>query len=209
MELSGKIGYYYYATTPKTHQNHPKYTIMATFLKRGKTWRAQITKKVGEAIIRRSGTFPTKSQSVAWALETESALVGLKRVGVTGVTVARNQGMTVQEVIERYMEEVAPLHKGSAREITALQKILREQTWLTVMPLSEVTHGDVARFRDLRLRYGVNGARRRKTRPRACGNRRSPRAGRSVSRQTLLIGLRMRSGCFRPSALPCGSIRSA
>ena len=157
MELSGKIGYYYYATTPKTHQNHPKYTIMATFLKRGKTWRAQITKKVGEAIIRRSGTFPTKSQSVAWALETESALVGLKRVGVTGVTVARNQGMTVQEVIERYMEEVAPLHKGSAREITALQKILREQTWLTVMPLSEVTHGDVARFRDLRLRY-VSGA---------------------------------------------------
>jgi integrase len=147
---------------------------MATFIKRGKTWRAQITKKVGEEIIRRSGTFPSKAQASAWALETESALVGLKRVGVTGVTVARNQGMTVQEVIERYMKEVATLHKGSAREITALRKIVREQAWLTDMPLNEVTHGDVARFRDLRLKY-VSGA--------------------TVAREMVLLGSMFQTAC--------------
>ncbi len=130
---------------------------MATFIRRGKTWRAQITKKVGSEIIRRSATFPTKAQATAWALETESALVGLKRVGATGVTVAKNQGMTVAEVIERYISEVAPRHKGGARETKALRKIVREQTWLTDMPLNEVTHGDVARFRDLRLKH-VSGA---------------------------------------------------
>jgi integrase len=130
---------------------------MATFLKRGKTWRAQITKKVGDEVIRRSGTFPTKAQAVAWALEVESGLAGVKRSGVTGVTVAKNQGMTVAEVIGRYMEEVAPKHKGSIREIKSLQKILREQTWLTLKPMSEVVRGDIARFRDLRLKY-VSGA---------------------------------------------------
>ncbi len=143
------------------HQNHTKYTDtvhqMATFLKRGKTWRCQITKKVGSEIIRRSATFPTKAQASAWALETESALVGLKRVGVTGSLIADNQGMTVQEVIDRYMREVAPLHRGAKREITTLMKISREHQWLVVKPLNEVTHGDLAKFRDLRLQH-VSGA---------------------------------------------------
>jgi integrase len=71
--------------------------------------------------------------------------------------IARNQGMTVAEVIERYIREVAPRHKGAARETKALRKIMREQTWLTVMPLNEVTHGDVARFRDIRLKI-VSGS---------------------------------------------------
>jgi integrase len=145
--------HHYTKSTPNT----PTPYTMATFLKRGKTWRCQITKKVGDEIIRRSGTFPTKAQAVAWALEVESGLVGLKRVGVTGVTVARNQGMTVQEVIDRYMREVAPLHRGAKREITTLMKISREHPWLVVKPLNEVTHGDLVRFRDLRLQH-VSGA---------------------------------------------------
>jgi integrase len=72
------------------------------------------------------------------------------------------------------MKEVAPLHKGSAREITALRKIVREQAWLTDMPLNEVTHGDVARFRDLRLKY-VSGA--------------------TVAREMVLLGSMFQTAC--------------
>ncbi len=80
-------------TTP-LHQNHTKYP-MATFIKRGKTWRCQVTKKVGGEIVRRSGTFPTKSQAVAWAIETESGLLGIKRTGLTGAVVARDQRVSM------------------------------------------------------------------------------------------------------------------
>jgi hypothetical protein len=44
---------------------------MATFLKRGETWRAQVRRKDYKAV---TATFPTKAQAQAWARKIEAEM---------------------------------------------------------------------------------------------------------------------------------------
>ncbi|WP_297484403.1 site-specific integrase [Ferrovum sp.] len=134
---------------------------MATYVKRGKTWRCQVTKKVGGEVVRRSGTFPTKAQAVAWGIETESEILGVKRAGLTGAVVARDQRVTVEALFRRYESEVTPSHRGAVRERTAIRKIMRDFQWMMVKAVCDVTPQDIARFREERLVQVSGGSVRR------------------------------------------------
>jgi integrase len=134
---------------------------MATFIKRGKTWRCQITKRVGGAVVRRSGTFPTKAQAAAWAIETESEILGVKRTGLTGSVVSRDQRVTVENLFRRFEEEVTPSHRGAVRERNAIKKIVYDFQWWMAMAAADVTSADIARYREERLRKVSCGSVRR------------------------------------------------
>jgi integrase len=108
---------------------------VATFRKRGDTWRAEI-KLSG---VRESMTFDTVAAARAWAREREAEIASGRR----GQIVAR----TVKQALERYAEKVSPKHKGERWERVRLGKLAR------VLPfsgrwLAEVTKADIADWRD-------------------------------------------------------------
>lgn len=72
---------------------------MATILKRGEKWRAQIVKKG----IRKNATFATKSEAVRWAQSLESQIEAGEYSPVPKMTFA--------ELIDKYVEEVT-VNKG-------------------------------------------------------------------------------------------------
>src|SRR6476620_9553266 len=79
---------------------------MATYRKRGNTWRAEIAKNGA----RLSATFVTKPEAVAWATEKEADL----RRGGPIATVANNK--TFADAVRRYELEVSPTKKGERWE---------------------------------------------------------------------------------------------
>ncbi|QKE37854.1 tyrosine-type recombinase/integrase [Ferrovum myxofaciens] len=124
---------------------------MATFIKRGATWRAQISKRVGGEIIRLSQSFQGKAQAVAWAVETEAGLIGRKVAGLVGIPAGPAGVKTLVAAVDRYTSEVAPGHRGGGMEKVRLLALMRDHRWLFVKPVCEVTQFDLGRFRDERL----------------------------------------------------------
>ena len=109
---------------------------MATFAKRGGRWRAQVrVRGVSE-----SATFDTKREAQRWALEREQAL----ELGYV------TTGHTVGDVFKRYAEEVSPGKKGARNERARLKALSRDP--LAAIRLSDLRHGDLAKFRDRRLK---------------------------------------------------------
>lgn len=108
---------------------------MATFRKRGSTWRAEI--KLRGA--RESATFDTKGQAVAWATEREAEIMA----GVRGTVIRR----TVTQALERYAEKVSPTHKGERWERVRLKKLGRDLAFRGRV-MSEVTKHDISAWRD-------------------------------------------------------------
>lgn len=104
-----------------------------------------------QALVRRRGyenqtkTFPTYKEAEAWALTTESEMV--RGVFVSRVEAERTM---LSEVIERYILEVCPKHKGRDSEILRLRSLARlplgRRFVATLKPL------DFARYRDDRLK---------------------------------------------------------
>ena len=109
---------------------------MATFRKRGKTWRAEVRRK---NIPPQSATFDTKAEAVAWAHEIEAGV----RKGVAGVH-------TLAEAIERYRRDVAPNRGGARWEDLRLARIARDWTPARKR-LADLTAADFAAWRDARL----------------------------------------------------------
>ena len=109
-----------------------------------------------QAIVRRRGyeeqtrTFTTKKEAQSWAVNIESEMV-------RGVFVSRAEAerTTLCEVIERYIVEVCPKHKGRDSENLRLRALARHplgrRFMATLKPL------DFARYRDERLKTRMPG----------------------------------------------------
>lgn len=73
---------------------------MATFTKRGKTWRAQITRTIDGKSVRLSESFPTKAHAQAWATEKEAELLNIKRTGLTNtIAMPGKDGKTLEDAL--------------------------------------------------------------------------------------------------------------
>lgn len=108
---------------------------MANFERRGKRWRVRLYVD-GQ---RESGTFATKAQAAAWAVQREAELTG-----------ARLPDRTLRAALDRYAGEVSPTHRGARWEIVRLAAIARN--WkASTRPLAAIAASDIAAWRDWRL----------------------------------------------------------
>lgn len=120
---------------------HCNKRLMASIIKRGNTWRAQIRRRGYQTV---SASFDTKRQAEMWAAETEALMYR----GQWQDRDASSQTKLV-DALERYMTEVTPTKKGSKQEtnrIKALQKLPLAQWYL-----SEITGKQVADLRKKRI----------------------------------------------------------
>lgn len=123
---------------------------MASIVKRGKTWRAQLSVKGA----RDSGVFATKAQAQAWAVEREAQM---RRMAQTGIDTDK----TVQDAFDRYLETVSGRKKGKKWESTRLAFLSKNEIsdiQLGKMRLCNVTSDTIAKWRDSCL----NGSAKRK-----------------------------------------------
>lgn len=116
---------------------------MATIHKRGSwQWQAKVRKKG----IRASKTFETKAEAEDWASVIESEIV-------RGVYVDRSMAERTKfrEVIERYIKEEAPRHKGGQSEILRLERLMREESAFVDRTMAMLKVSDFEKYRDKRL----------------------------------------------------------
>lgn len=113
---------------------------MATFIKRGKRWRAQVRVRG----VSRSKTFDTKAEAQRWAFGAERLATGSRT------------GVTVGDAFKRYANEVSPGKKGGPKEIVRLAALSRDE--LSRIKLEDLRHGDVAAFRDRRLKINMSSS---------------------------------------------------
>lgn len=113
---------------------------MATIQRRGKKWRVQLYVK-GQ---RDSGTFNSKAEAAAWALEREANLSGRKL-----------PRKTFGDAMARYARDVSPLKPGSRWELTRLNAMQADPVAACALPA--LTPSDLVEYRDRRLGV-VSGA---------------------------------------------------
>lgn len=110
---------------------------MATIIKRGDKWRAQINKKG----VRKSATFTTKTEASKWALFVESQIDAGEYSPVPKMTFA--------ELIDKYVEEVTPTKGGARPEALRLTRIAK--TPLGAVPLEDLSKQDFEQWQGKRL----------------------------------------------------------
>ena len=116
---------------------------MATIRNRGEyQWEAQIRRKGYPA---QSKTFETKSDAQAWARMIESEID--RGIFVSRVEAERT---AFHQLIDRYISEIAPKHKGAYSEIKRLEALKRHP--LNTRIVATLTSSDFARYRDERLK---------------------------------------------------------
>lgn len=113
---------------------------MASYRKRGDTWRAEIVKSG----IRESKSFGTKREAQEWAAKRESEIASVSMAGITP--------KPLRDVLERYRDEVADANKGSRWESLRINKFLRDEPELAAKMIHHVTAADLAAWRDKRLK---------------------------------------------------------
>lgn len=118
---------------------------MASYRKRGGAWRAEIVKQG----IRKSATFDTKAEAVAWATREEVEIAA----GRSGLIPAKTFG----ELLVRYRDEVSPAKRGERWERMRIDRIVagRADTPpdpLAAVPLRDLDASHFAAWRDRRLR---------------------------------------------------------
>lgn len=84
---------------------------MATIRKRGDSWQAIVQRKG----IYASKNYPTKAQAVAWATETEAAIIAGK------FTPTSNK--TFGDLLQEYAEKVSPTKSNTHQKTQACQAI--------------------------------------------------------------------------------------
>jgi len=110
---------------------------MPSYEKRGDSWRVRI---YHHGLIQ-SRTFPTKTECQQWA---EDELYLLRHGKPRHPT-----RHLLREAFDKYALEVSPKHKGERWEVLRLNAIGRSQ--MAAKPISRVTAGDIAKYRDMRL----------------------------------------------------------
>lgn len=96
---------------------------MASILKIGDTWRAQIRRKGHKSV---AETFSTKAQATQWARKIEAEMDAKRFKDVRGLT-----NLTLKQLIDRYIEEIGAEHPFGKNKTAVLN------TWCR-------NHGDVA-----------------------------------------------------------------
>lgn len=125
---------------------------MATFVKRGSAWRAEIVRTVDGKRHRISKTFKTKALAQGWAIETESELLGIIRTGATGRLAKPGEGgTTLSDTLTRYRNEVSPTKRGQRWEQLRIDALLRDFPDFCAIKLPKLTPEAVANWRDQRL----------------------------------------------------------
>jgi len=117
---------------------------MATIQKRGAwQWQAKVRKK-GVNVTK---TFETKGEAEDWTAVIESEIV-------RGVYVDRTMAerTSLKEVIERFIKEEAPRHKGHKSEKIRLQSFMREESDLANRSMATLRVSDFEQYRDKRLK---------------------------------------------------------
>lgn len=113
---------------------------MATFRKRGKTWRAEV-RRIGKPP--QSATFDTKAEARRWAADVEDGLIQPNR-------------HTLGDAFKDYREKVAPTRRGERWETL---RLLKFEKWDKAKnPISDLTAGDIAQWRDARLKQVAPGS---------------------------------------------------
>lgn len=113
---------------------------MPNIQRRGKGWRVRLMVNG----VRASGTFDTKAEAAAWALQRTGELTG-----------KRAHSGTVGDVLKRYARDVSPTHKGERWEQTRLTRMQADP--LARRALSALSASDIGDFRERRLK-AVSGA---------------------------------------------------
>jgi hypothetical protein len=91
---------------------------MASILKVGDAWRAQVRRKGHKSV---SETFPTKAQAVAWARKVEAEMDAKRFQDVRGLA-----NLTLKMLITRYREEIgaeAPFGKNKKAVLDMWERI--------------------------------------------------------------------------------------
>ena len=117
---------------------------MATIRQRGPyQWQAKV-RRAGYP--QQSKTFETKREAEAWAAVIESEMV-------RSVFVDRSQSekTSFEEVIQSYITDVAPSHKGAQSETLRLQAFVRDFPDLAVRKMATLKTHDFECYRDKRL----------------------------------------------------------
>lgn len=93
-----------------------------------------------------SRSFDTKAQAKAWAEPLELRLRAQKRSGRS-----LPHGLHVGNLVQRYLNEVTPQHRGAETETLRLNRFLREDALAQILAV-DVASKDVASWRDQRLK---------------------------------------------------------
>lgn len=109
---------------------------MASFVRRGKMWRAELMRNR----VRLSKSFPTKAEAIAWAAT-------VAREPLSGVAPS---GTTLADLLRRYASEVSPNKRGRRWEQNRLEAMSRGS--LGVIKLAELRPQHLADWRDARLK---------------------------------------------------------
>jgi len=110
---------------------------MATFRKKGNGWEVGICKKG----IRRSKTFNTKSEAMAWAVYTEQEIMD----GLAG----KVPNKTFGDLLQEYAARVSPTKRGSVWELRRINAFLRDP--IADVMLCDLSSNHFATWRDRRL----------------------------------------------------------
>lgn len=116
---------------------------MATYSKRVKGWRAQIS-VLG---VRESKTFSTKGEAISWAARRETEI---REGAATGI----QKNRTMDEACRRYLKEVSVHKRGHSKEalrLAAFGRIEIDGVALKDWKLIDVTSEIIGRWRDHRL----------------------------------------------------------
>lgn len=123
---------------------------MATFQKRGSSWRA-IVRKRGTT---QSKTFDTKAQAQKWATALEAKLdAGIPATPADAgqiQPVPTEASPTLGDILRKYADEVSPSKRGGRWEAVRLHRFAREWSEAS-RPAVSMTGPDIARWRDARL----------------------------------------------------------
>lgn len=115
---------------------------MASIKKHGNSWRAEVYKALHGVIHRPTATFPTKAEAVAWAAQVEAEIYSGKRGQIKAVTLGK--------LLERYLEEESPKHKGEQWEKNLIIR-MREMPIYSIK-LPDLQADDFAKWRNSRLK---------------------------------------------------------
>lgn len=127
---------------------------MASIVKRGKYWRAQVRRKGFDPL---HGTFDTKKEAETWAATVESKM--LRHVYRDSKAAL---GITLTEALDRYEREVTPRKKGSRQERSRIAGWKAHP--LAARPLGSLSGADFAKYRDdMRTSKIVGNGRAKKT----------------------------------------------
>lgn len=113
---------------------------MANLERRGTKWRARVFVRG----VRETGTFSTRTEAAAWALEREANLSG-----------ARLPKKSFDDALAQYAKEVSPKKRGGQWEIVRIKAIRRDAVARKALAALDAT--DISAYRERRLR-SVSGA---------------------------------------------------